>query len=90
MNARVFYEITLLNYGDNDDRNGHWLQRITVAYRNGKADHVLDRKPLAKFPRYDEAGQMSAFEVRTINEAVKDGTFRFLPEGWNLPMIDKL
>lgn len=64
MDAKIFYVLEYMSYGDTDERTGWYVQRIVVS-----KDQIIDRKPIMKF--IEEYAVDRAFQVQEFDEYIK-------------------
>lgn len=87
--ARIVYAVEHISYGDNDERTGWWLVRVTVADERGNgigSGAITDRKPVARF----ENSTDGMFEARMIQEGARTGDLHVMPRDWKIADVGKL
>ena len=87
MTAVIVYTIEYMSWGEDDERTGWFLQRITVVTQAGKPKEIIDRKPIAKF-----VGEFSA-EATTFalsfSRALQDKSCIVLPHEWKFDDLEE-
>lgn len=87
MTAVVVYAVEPLKWSDDDDRNGWYLQRVTITVRNGKLSEVIDRTPIARFiGRPSEATS----QALAFSKAAECDDLIMLPDGWDFASLRKV
>jgi hypothetical protein len=73
--------------GDSDDRTGWYIQRTTVAIRDGKPSEIIDRTPVAKFVG-DFSTEIAATAL-SLSRAIEQHEAIFMHDGWKFDDLAK-